>query len=94
MHGVSVLTCVQLQRYMDETNTQLQSVDAPFERIGVDVAGPFPVVISSNWYLLVDMDYFTKWLEVFSVPNLKSETITEHLVQCILPFVHTYRDKQ
>ncbi|KAK7899004.1 hypothetical protein WMY93_019857 [Mugilogobius chulae] len=36
-------------------------VGAPMERIGVDILGPFPVTDSGNRYILVAMDYFTKW---------------------------------
>ncbi|KAK0136443.1 hypothetical protein N1851_027445 [Merluccius polli] len=38
-------------------------VGAPMERVGVDVLGPFPVTDSGNRYVLVAMDYFTKWPE-------------------------------
>jgi hypothetical protein len=42
---------------------------APFERIAIHVAGPFPLSDQGNWYLLIAMDYFTKWSEAYAVPN-------------------------
>jgi hypothetical protein len=36
------------------------SVGAPFERIVIDIAGPFPKSEQGNHYFLIAMDYFTK----------------------------------
>jgi len=36
------------------------NLGAPFERIALDIAGPFPESDRGNRYLLVTMDYFTK----------------------------------
>jgi hypothetical protein len=41
------------------------NVGVPFEWIAIDVAGPFPRRDQGNRYLLIAMDYFTKWSEVF-----------------------------
>ncbi|GFS61308.1 retrovirus-related Pol polyprotein from transposon 412 [Trichonephila clavipes] len=41
------------------------NVGAPFERIAFDILGPLPRTASGNKYLLVVMDYFTKWPEVY-----------------------------
>jgi hypothetical protein len=35
-------------------------VGAPFERIAIDVAGPFPLSDKGNRYLLIAIYYFTK----------------------------------
>ena len=35
-----------------------------FERIAIDIAGPFPVTDDGNQYIMVVGDYFTKWVEV------------------------------
>jgi hypothetical protein len=42
---------------------------ALFERIAIEVAGPFPLSDQGNRYLLIAMDYFTKWLEAYAIPN-------------------------
>jgi hypothetical protein len=47
------------------------NVGAPFERISIDVAGPFPRNNQGKRYLLIAMDYFTKWPEVYAIPNQK-----------------------
>ncbi|GFV77191.1 retrovirus-related Pol polyprotein from transposon 412 [Trichonephila clavipes] len=43
------------------------NVGAPFERIAFDILGPLPRTVSGNKYLLVVMDYFTKWPEVYPI---------------------------
>ncbi|GFX99504.1 retrovirus-related Pol polyprotein from transposon 412 [Trichonephila clavipes] len=47
------------------------NVGAPFERIAFDILGPLPRTASGNKYLLVVMDYFTKWPEVYPIPIRK-----------------------
>jgi hypothetical protein len=39
------------------------NVGAPFERIAFDIAGPFSITDSGNKYIMVVMDYFSKWPE-------------------------------
>jgi len=55
-------------------------VRAPFQRIAVDIAGPFPESDRGNRYLLVAMDYFTKWPEVYAIPNQEASTGADVLV--------------
>jgi hypothetical protein len=46
----------------------------------IDVAGPFPCSDQGNQYLLIAVDYCTKWLETFAIPNQKSSIVAEVLV--------------
>jgi hypothetical protein len=48
---------------------QQYNVGVPFERIAIDVTGPFPWNDQGNRYLLITVDYFTKWPEAYTVPN-------------------------
>ena len=59
---------------------QLYNVGVPFERIALDVAGPFPITKNGNRYILVIADYFTKWTEAIALPNQEAETIVETLI--------------
>jgi hypothetical protein len=55
---------------------QQYNVGAPFERIAIDVAGSD----QGSRYLLIAMDYFTKWPEVYAIPNQEASTVAEALV--------------
>ena len=50
------------------------------ERVGVDILGPFPATYRGNRYVLVAMDYFTKWPEAYAVADQSAVTTAEHLV--------------
>jgi transposase InsO family protein len=51
------------------------------ERIAVDIMGPLPVTNHGNRYLLVAMDYFTKWPEAYAVPDQEAKTVATVLVR-------------
>ena len=55
----------------------------PFARIAMDVFGPLPPTKAGNKYILVVMDYHTKWPEAFAVRNVTSETVVNCLIEMI-----------
>lgn len=57
------------------------NVGAPFERIAFDILGPLPRSADGNRYLLVVMDYFTKWPEAYPIPDQEAPTVAEVMVQ-------------
>lgn len=59
---------------------QLCNAGAPMERVAVDVYGPLPPSSSGNRYIVVAMDYFTKWPEAYAVPNQEATTVARVLV--------------
>jgi hypothetical protein len=56
------------------------NVGAPFERIAIDIAGPFPEIGRRHRYLLVAMGYFMKCHEVYAIPNQEESTVADALV--------------
>ena len=48
----------------------------PFHTWGIDILGPFPLAIRQMKYLIVAIEYFTKWIEAEPVAQ-----ITAHKVQ-------------
>ena len=51
------------------------------ERIAIDVLGPLPVSEDGNKYILIAMDYFTKWPEAYPLPNQEAVTVAKVLVE-------------
>ncbi|GBM75402.1 Transposon Ty3-I Gag-Pol polyprotein, partial [Araneus ventricosus] len=70
--GPKTRTKGRLQRY---------NVGAPFERMALDILGPFPVTTKGNRYVLVLMGYFTKWPEAIPFPDQEASTVAEELVR-------------
>jgi hypothetical protein len=56
---------------------QKYNVGAAFERTAIDIAGPFPKSESGNRYLLIPMDYFNKWQEVYDIPNQQASIVAD-----------------
>ena len=47
----------------------------------MDIMGPFPKNQHGNCYILVAEDYFTKWLEVWAIPNQEAKTVAQKLLE-------------
>ncbi|CAG2191073.1 Retrovirus-related Pol polyprotein from transposon 17.6,Retrovirus-related Pol polyprotein from transposon 297 [Mytilus edulis] len=47
---------------------------APLDCLATDILGPLPTTPRNNKYVLVVTDHFTKWVEIFPVPNHNAET--------------------
>ena len=59
-------------------------VGALMDRLGTDVLGPLPETPRGNKYILVVADYFTKWVEIFAVPNQTAPTCAEKIVNKVI----------
>ena len=55
-----------------------------FERIALDIMGPLPITESGPKYILVVGDQFTKWTELFPLPNQEAKTVAEKLVDEVI----------
>ena len=47
------------------------------QMVAVDIVGLLPQTTNSNSYLLVAKGYFTKWLEVWPIPNQEAKTVAK-----------------
>ena len=52
----------------------------PFQRIAMDIFEPLRKTKSGNKYILVAMDYTTKWPEAFALRNSTAETVVNCLI--------------
>ena len=50
------------------------------EHVALDVLGPLPETNQGNKYILIAMDYFSRWSEAYARPNQEAVTIADVLV--------------
>lgn len=43
---------------------EISQVESPFDRVGLDILGPFPRTTLGNHYIIVTVDYVTKRADV------------------------------
>ncbi len=45
-----------------------------------DVIGPLPAMENGNRFILTMIDYYSKWVEAYALPNNKAETVADCIV--------------
>ena len=76
--------CDQCQRFAPNTHQPggfLNPLSSPwpFAQWGFDIVGPFPKATENKKYLLVDTDYFTKWVEFEPYVNIREVDVKKFL---------------
>ncbi|VFQ67149.1 unnamed protein product [Cuscuta campestris] len=66
------------------TNYTSISTTIPFARWGIDLVGILPRGTGNNTYLVVAIDYFTKWVEAAPVPTITEEQMRKFVSKQIL----------
>ena len=59
---------------------------APMMRISIDTIGPLPDDGDGNKYIVVIVDNFTRWTELYPTNNTSAEAATD----CLLSFIKTF----
>lgn len=75
-------SCATRKTSAPKNRAALQTVQAgsPMQIVAVDIMGPLPETKDGNRYVLVASDYFTRWVEVYAIPNQEAVTVAEKLV--------------
>ena len=47
----------------------------PFTQWGLDIMGPFPTTIRQLKFLVVNIDYFTKWVEAETLATITEKNV-------------------
>ena len=63
-----------------------EQAGAALERCAMDFSGPWPASREGNQYILVVQDYYTKWLELWALPDRKATTVAK----CLVGFMQRY----
>lgn len=82
-----VRSCDACQRRgKSKTQQQLHPipVHTPFYQIGIDFVGPLPRTKKGNRYIIVAMDYLTKWPEARPVPAATAEETEKFIYEDII----------
>ena len=71
-----VRKCEQCQRHTPLIHQLVGSLNPinkpwPFAQWGLDIIGPFPRAIGNRRFILVAVDYFTKWAEAEALANIR-----------------------
>ena len=77
--------CAQTKLGPNQLKAPLQTINVnePFVFWAMDYMGPLPETTQGNKHLLVVMDHFTKWCEVFPTKDQRDKTVAEILVSKI-----------
>ena len=65
----------------DPTEKYATQVEAPFTHLGLDIIGPLPITERNNQYILVIVDYFTKWVEAEATPSVTAKDVVYFLTK-------------
>ena len=65
--------CQQFAPSIYQPGEILNPLSSPwsFAQWGLDIVEPFPKAVENKKYLLVDTDYFTKWVEAEPLANIR-----------------------
>ena len=81
--------CEECQKYHRgkmprQGNMQTMTMGAPWERIGIDITGPFPKSARGNRFMLTIVDHFSKWAEAFPISNHEATTVARVLIEQVI----------
>src|SRR6266542_1122581 len=82
-----IQTCNQCQRYgktTDENELHSIRIKEPFYQWGIDIVGPLTETSHENKYIVVAIDYFTKYPEARPLANANARNVANFLYEDII----------
>ena len=69
--------CQRFSNFMKQPSKELTTITAPwpFAQWGLDIMGPFQTAVRQLKFLVVGIDYFTKWVEVEALVTIMEKNI-------------------
>jgi hypothetical protein len=77
--------CQKFKGYKKEALLTPITVENVFDLVAMDIVGPLPTSKNGNRFLLVFVEYVTKWPEVYAIPNQESITIAKIILNEFIP---------
>ncbi|KAI3465894.1 hypothetical protein Pfo_022557 [Paulownia fortunei] len=79
-----VRTCEKCQKHASlihkpAEELKVMSSPCPFSKWGIDIVGPFPLAIGQRKFLIVAVDYFSKWIETEPVAKITESQVMKFL---------------
>ena len=76
-------TCATMKNPPHRNRAPLQPMQAgyPNEIVGMDIIGPLPETSRHNRYILVMVDYFTKWCEAVALSQIDATTVARCITE-------------
>ena len=62
----------------------LMTTPWPFAQWGLDIMGQFPIVVQQLKFLIVGIDYFTKWVEAEALATITKKNVWSFVWKCIV----------
>ena len=82
-----IQTCDQCQRRektTDENELHSIKIKEPFYQWGIDIVGPLTEILRGNKYIVVAIDYFTKYLEARALTNANAKSVANFIYEDII----------
>ncbi|XP_042467184.1 uncharacterized protein LOC122050335 [Zingiber officinale] len=84
-----VATCLSYQKYSNLTHRptsemKVSTVACPFDQWGMYIVGPFPMANGQRKFLLVAVEYFSKWVEAELLARITESMVKKFLWQNII----------
>ena len=69
--------CQRFSNLIRQSSEELTPMTAPwpFMQWGLDIMGPFPTALRQLKFLVVSIDYFTKWVEAKPLATITEKSI-------------------
>ena len=76
------ISCTTRKTVAPKRRAPLQTIKAgyPMQIVSVDLMGPLPETEDGCKYVMVAMDCFTRWVEVYAIRNQEATTVAKKLV--------------
>src|SRR6266542_2174090 len=82
-----IQTCDQCQRrekITDENKLHSIRIKEPFYQWGIDIVGPLTETLRGNKYIVVAIDYFTKYPEARALANANAKSVANFIYEDII----------